>query len=298
MAFNRKSTAEEGTEGIDLSGKTVVITGVNSGIGAETMRVLAMRGANILGLARTREKADDACSSVDGQATGFACELSDFASVRACAENIKALGVPIDVLITNAGIMAPATLSHAHDLEMQYATNHMGHFVLLHNLLDCVTAAEAGRIVMPSSAAHMMTPRGGINFNNLDASRGYSACQFYGQSKLANLLTAKHLAQKLKGSNTTVNAVHPGVINTNLARDVGGVFSAAMGMVMPAIAKSVAQGAATQCYVACSDEVECVTGEYFADCKIARSSRHGRNMKLARQLWEDSERLAMEYLKP
>lgn len=296
MGFNRKSTAEQVTEGIDLSGKTIVITGVNSGLGLESMRVLCMRGAHVIGLARTMKKAQEACDSVTGQTTPVACELSDFASAKAAGESIRHMGMPIDVLITNAGIMAPHQLSHAHGLEMQFATNHMGHFVLIQQLLDQVKQADAGRIVILSSAGHAMAVKGGIDFDNLDASRSYSPWRFYGQSKLANLLTARHMASQLKGSGVMVNSLHPGVIHTNLARDAGGLLMTLMGIFAKPMEKSVEQGAATQCYVAVNPEAANITGEYFSDCAVAKSTAAGRNDLLAEELWNKSEELAAGYL--
>ncbi len=296
MGFDKRSTAMDVTEGLDLSGKTIVITGVNSGLGEESMRVLCLRGAHVLGLARSIEKAEAACEAAPGQATGFACELGDFASVKACAEEIKALNIPIDALITNAGIMAPKKLSIFEGFESQYATNHLGHFILVHHLLDQLRAADRGRLVILSSAAHTMTVKGGINFDNLDAAQAYNPWRFYGQSKLANLLTARYLADALRDSGIDVNAVHPGVIKTNLGRDIGGLFSKVINLFAPFIEKSVEQGAATQCLLAVSPSVKGVTGEYFADCKVSRSTAAGRDSKLAQRLWEDSLERVADYL--
>jgi WW domain-containing oxidoreductase len=296
MAFNKRSTSEHVTEGLDLRGKTAVITGVNSGLGQESMRVLAARGAKIIGLARTQAKADAACKAVEGDATGMACELSDFDSVAACGEKIRAGGLPVDILMTNAGIMAPKDLSLSHGVEQQFATNQLGHFILINQLLEQVKAAASGRIVILSSAAHMLTVRGGIDFGNLDAQRGYDPWRFYGQSKLANLLTARVLAEKLKDSKATANAVHPGIINTNLARDTGGAFSRVMMLFAPLMSKSLEQGAATQCMVAVHPSLEGVSGKYFSDCKVARSTSLGNNMILAHECWEASEELTRPYL--
>jgi WW domain-containing oxidoreductase len=296
MTFGRRSTAEGVTDGLDLHGKTAVITGVNSGLGLESMRVLAKRGAHVIGLARTSEKARRACDSVHGETTPLACELSDLASVRDCANVIQGMGMPIDILMTNAGIMAPRNLSLANGVEMQFATNHLGHFVLVHHLLDQVKRAPAGRVVILSSAAHTMPVSGGIDFDNLDASRGYGPWRFYGQSKLANLLHAKELARRLEGSNATANALHPGVIQTNLARDMGGLLVTVFGIFGKLMEKTVEQGAATQCYVATHPDVAGVNGAYFSDCKEARTSAWGRDMALAEQLWKRSEELAGSYL--
>lgn len=296
MGFTKRSTAEQVLHSLDLEGKTVVITGINSGLGYESMRVLEKHGAHVIGLARTMEKAKEACASVYGKTTPLACELSDFASVKACAEAIKALGMPVDVLLTNAGIMAPAKLSLAHGVEMQFATNHLGHFILVNHLLPQVQAAEAGRIVILSSAAHALTVNGGIDFDNLDASHRYSPTRFYGQSKLANLLHARCLARRLEGTSVTANALHPGVIQTNLGRDSGGFLMAAAGILAKPIMKSVAQGAATQCYVATNPAVAGVSGEYFSDCKVARTSAWGRDEALGEELWTVSEQLTADYL--
>lgn len=296
MRFNKRSTAEQVTDGLDLSGKTMVITGVNSGLGFESMRVLTERGAHVIGLARTLEKAEEACAEVGGKTTPLACELSDLDSVLACARSIQKLGTPIDVLMTNAGIMAPQKLDLASGVEMQFATNHLGHFVLICQLLEQVKAAEAGRIVILSSAAHTMSVRGGIDFGNLDAVHGYDPWRFYGQSKLANLLTARALNKRLEGSKVSVNSLHPGIIRTNLGRDAGGFLIKLMSVFAVFLEKNVAQGAATQCYVAAHPDLDGVSGEYFSDCSIATPSRNGRNDMLAEELWQASEELTKGYL--
>jgi WW domain-containing oxidoreductase len=296
VAFNKRSTTEDVTAGLDLGGKTMVITGVNSGLGYESMRVLCRRGAHVIGLARTLDKARQACDEIDGETTPLACELSDLDSVAACAEQIRQLDKPIDVLMANAGIMAPQKLGLAGELEMQFATNHLGHFVLIHQLLEQVKAAAAGRIVILSSAAHTMTVRGGIDFGNLDGSQGYDPWRFYGQSKLANVLTARALSKRLEGTGVTANALHPGIIRTNLGRDAGGFLVRLMGLFAPLMEKSVPQGAATQCYLAAHPDLEGVSGAYYSDCKPAKTSRYGSNDLLAEELWDCSVKLAEGYL--
>ncbi len=296
MVFGRRSTAEGVTDGLDLSGKVAVITGVNSGLGQESMRVLALRGAHVIGLARSLEKARNACAGVKGETTPVACELSDLDSVLAAARTINALDTPIDMLITNAGIMAPSQLSLVNGVEMQFATNHLGHFVLVNQLLRKVKLSRAGRVVILSSAAHTMSVSGGIDFDNLDASKGYSPWRFYGQSKLANLLHARQLAKRLVGSRATANALHPGVIRTNLGRDSGGFLMSAMSILSRPIQKTIEQGAATQCFVACHPSVARVSGAYFSNCQKASTSAWGRDDELAEQLWRRSEQLAAGYL--
>ena len=294
--FNRRSTAEQVTEGLDLSGKTALITGVNSGLGYESMRVLSARGAHIIGAARTLEKATEACAGIAGGTTPVACELSDFDSVVACAETVRGLDRPIDILMCNAGIMALPKLEQKYGLELQFVTNHLGHYILIRQLLDSVIEAPAGRVVLLSSAAHTTTRRGGIEFDNLSGESGYSGWRFYGQSKLANLLTARSLAGRLRSTNATANALHPGVIETNLGRHMSGPLTGLIRVFSPLFERSIEQGAATQCYVAAHPQVEGVSGEYFADSNIARPSRYARDHKLAERLWQVSEELVADYL--
>ena len=290
--FGYGSTAEDVTAGLDLSGRTVLLTGCNSGIGKETLRVLAMRGAHVIAAARTLEKARAACDSVGGETTPVACELSDPASVRACAAEVIALGKPLDAIICNAGIMALPKLEQKHGYELQFFTNHIGHFILVTSLLDSL--ADKGRVVIVSSDAHNGAPSEGIQFDNLSGERGYRPWASYGQSKLANLLFAKQLAKRLAGSGKTANSLHPGVIHTNLARSMNPIAKGALAIAGPLVLKSAAEGAATQCYLAMHPNVEGVSGEYFADSNVSKSSSKGRDDALAAKLWEVSEKIAAE----
>lgn len=287
--FGYASTAEEVTEGIDLRGKSVLITGVGSGLGAESARVLAKRGATVLGAARSKDKAAEAVKSLGNEAIPLACELSEPASVRACVAEVKALGKPIDVILCNAGIMALPEREVAHGQEMQFLTNHIGHAILVLGLLESL--APKGRVVMLSSGAHKRAPEVGIQFDDLSFAKGYTALGAYGQSKLANLLFAKSLAKRLEGTGKTANSLHPGVIATNLFRHMGPLARVA-GPIASAVAlKSVPQGAATQCYVATHPSLANVSGQYFSDCNIAKPSRHGRDDSMAERLWTVTEEI-------
>ncbi len=285
-AFGFNSTAEDVTDGLDLSGKTFVVTGCNSGLGLETMRVLGKRGAHVVGAARTVDKATEAIASTGAEGTPVQCELSEASSVRECAAAIAKLDRPIDALICNAGIMALPEARTTHGLDLQFLTNHMGHFILVTSLLD--TLADNGRVVMLSSGAHHMAPEAGIEFDNLSGERDYKPWKMYGQSKLANVLFAKHLAGRLEGSARTANALHPGVIRTNLARHIEDPESMLGGMKL----KTIPEGAATQCLVATRPELAEVSGKYFSDCQVTGTHPHGEDAKLAERLWVRSEELA------
>jgi NAD(P)-dependent dehydrogenase (short-subunit alcohol dehydrogenase family) len=290
-AFGKRSTAEEVTAGMDLSGRTALVTGCNSGLGLETLRVLALRGAHVIGAARTQEKARNACASVEGKTTPLAVELTDLPGIVAAAGRVADMGVPLDMLILNAGIMQLQELQISNGVERQFAVNHVGHFLLTMRLLDQVKAADAGRVVVVSSGAHRWAPDG-IPFNNLDGSKGYDPREAYGISKTANGLFSRELARRLSGSNATSNSLHPGVIPTNLSRHLS---RRDYDMSNPRF-KTIPEGTATQCYVATSPDLERVTGYYFDDCNPAVPNRHMQDDAMAAQLWAVSEELVAEHL--
>jgi NAD(P)-dependent dehydrogenase (short-subunit alcohol dehydrogenase family) len=286
--FGYGSTAEDVTEGLALAGQTILVTGCNSGLGYEAMRVLTMRGTRVVGTGRTVDRAREASASVGGQTVPLACELSDPASVRACVAAVVAADIKLDAIICNAGIMALPELERAHGYEMQFFTNHIGHFILVTGLIEQLTAT--GRVVMLSSAAHTLARKGGIEFDNLDGSKGYGPWRHYGQSKFANLLFAKELARRFVGTQRTANAVHPGVIRTNLIRH-NGILSVVQAAINPIFLKNVPQGAATEVYVATSPALAAVSGKYFADCSVAAPRADAENAATARKLWEVSEQI-------
>ncbi len=287
--FGYNSTAEEVTEGISLAGKTILVTGCTSGLGAEACRVLSLRGAEVLGTARTQEGADSACARLPNKGTGYACDLADPGSVRACIAQIRRDGYRLDAIICNAGIMALPRLQKAYGYELQFFTNHIGHFMLVTGLLDHL--ADDGRVVMLSSSAHAQAPKGGIQFDNLDGSRGYNPWFNYGQSKMANLLFAKELQRRFAGTKRTAYAVHPGVIRTNLARSMGGIVQAALALAGPFVLKTVPQGAATEVFAAVHPKALALAGQYLASCNAATPRRDAEDEELARKLWTVSEEI-------
>lgn len=286
--FGYGSTAEQVTEGVDLQGKTILVTGCNSGLGLETIRVLGKRGAHVIATARTVAKAEEACKGLSAY-TALACELSEPDSVRACIKSIVARDKPLDAIICNAGIMALPKLEQKLGYELQFFTNHIGHFLLVTGLLDKL--ADNGRVVVVSSDAHHRAPKEGIQFDNLSGEREYTPWGNYGQSKLANILFARELARKFAGTGKTANALHPGVIATNLSRHMSSIANVVWTLASPLILKSIPEGASTQCYVATHPSLAKVTGEYFSHCNVAKSSAHGESTELAKRLWTVSEEI-------
>ncbi len=287
--FGYGSSAEQVSEGLDLQGKSYLLTGCNSGLGFETLRVLGLRGAHVIAAARSLEKAKDALKRSGAQGTPVVCELSEPASVRACVQSVKDLGRPLDAILCNAGIMALPELQLAQGYELQFLTNHIGHFILVTGLIDQL--ADDGRVVMTSSVAHKQAPKVGIDFDNLRGEKSYSAWQAYGRAKLANLLFACALADKFKGSARSAFSLHPGVIMTKLERHMSAPMRLMMSVASPLFFKNVAQGAATQCYLATAAGLHEHSGKYFADCNPATPSRAAQDTALAAELWRVSEEI-------
>jgi NAD(P)-dependent dehydrogenase (short-subunit alcohol dehydrogenase family) len=272
--FGFDTTAAEVVEGIDLAGKSAVVTGAASGIGVETARALAGAGAAVtLAVRRTgdgeRVAADIRATTGNDDVAVAPLELTDERSIAAF---VVAWDGPLDILVNNAGVMAVQELTltdRGH--EMQFATNHLGHFALALGLHDALAAAGGARIVSVSSSAHLRSP---VIFDDLDyAFRDYDPFGAYGQSKTANVLFAVEASRRWAPDGITVNALMPGGIATDLQRHVGGAEymeeaaerfrSAGSGL------KTVEQGAATSVLLATSPLLEGVGGRYFEDCNEA-----------------------------
>jgi NAD(P)-dependent dehydrogenase (short-subunit alcohol dehydrogenase family) len=262
------------------------------------MRVLAKRGCYVVGTGRTLESAQQACSRVPGITTPVQLELSDFDSIAACADAIRSLNSPIDMLICNAG-MRGGERQTAYGIEKHFVVNHLGHFILVYRLLERLFLAWQGRVVVVGSrAAYRSAPPEGIEFDDLQATRKYSAGRAYAHSKLANILFSLELARLLKGTRITSNSLHPGVIDTNIARNESALARGAFGLWTRFAGKNVEQGAATSCYVATSPLLGSTSGEYFEDCNavIVTGDNYMHDQEQASRLWLVSEELTRDYL--
>jgi len=293
--FGRRSTANEVLDGVDLTGRTMVVTGCAAGIGLETARALAARGAHVIGTGRTKMRAAEAAPHVEGRFTPVACDQDDFASVSAAAETIAALGAPIDAIIANAGIVGPDEPVVRYGVEGMFRVNHLSHMLLIDRLCEQLRD-DGGRVVVVSStAAQALAPRKGVLFDDLDGRDGYGRFRFYGQSKLANLTYAKTLAKRLKTRGITVNALHPGFIaSTELMREPGPLMRLARPLML-AFSKTIQQGAATQCYLAAHPACEGVTGRFYVNCRPARSNPIADQSGFQERLWNVSERILAQY---
>lgn len=298
--FDDDSTAAEVTAGLDLTGRLAVVTGCTSGIGFETMRVLALRGAWVIGTSRSLERATEACQKVIGTTTPVALDLGDPESVVECAENILTINAPIDMLICNAGYLGSSDGRELIDgVEKHFAINHLGHFILVNRLLSRMYHAEQGRVVMVSSrAAYTRAPESGIQFDDLGFENEWDNLMAYGHSKLANALFSLRLSELLRGTRITSNSLHPGVINTDIDRNLGGTIRFGFGVLTALNGKNIEEGAATTCYVATSPDLDAVSGKYFEDCNAVtvHGENHLYNMEMAERLMAVSQELTSEYL--
>ncbi|KAK9178819.1 hypothetical protein WN943_028013 [Citrus x changshan-huyou] len=307
--FSASSTAEEVTDGIDGSGLTAIVTGATSGIGTETARVLALRGVHVVMGVRDIAAGKDVKETIvkeipSAKVDAMELDLSSLASVRNFASEYNIQHHQLNILINNAGIMGTPFMLSKDNIELQFATNHLGHFLLTNLLLDTMkkTARKSGgegRIINVSSEGHRLAYHEGIRFDKINDPSGYNGFRAYSQSKLANILHANELARRLKedGVDITANSVHPGAIATNiirhnsLFRSINTILHALPGIAGKCLLKNVQQGAATTCYVALHPQVKGKSGFYFSDSKVAQPSSQALNVEVARKLWDFSMNL-------
>lgn len=298
--FTAESTTTDVVAGLDLRGRLMVVTGATSGLGLETVRALAAAGADVVATGRTVDRAREATAAVAPRAIPVALDLERWDTVVAAAETIRALQRPVDTIVCNAGLMNLPTLELAHGVEKHFVVNHLGHYLLVRRLLDRVREAPQGRVVVVSSAMLSLAPPAGIDFDNLDGSRGYDPATMYGQSKLANALFAFELARRETGSRVTANTLHPGVANTNLDRAQPAwrrLASRALAWSRPYV-RPIEVAAATQVYLATAPALARTTGRYFEDCNpVEPPGRHVNDTRLAAALWDRSDAIVRDYLR-
>ena len=306
-AFNQHSTTNEVIEGIDLNGKTALVTGASAGLGVETVRTLASAGAHVIMVARNEEKLRAAQQMLLVENPAFHLELqvldlADLDSVRSGGAAILSGRATLDILINNAGVMACPLARTAQGFELQFGTNHLGHFLLTCLLMPALLAAPAARVVSLSSAGHKMAA---VNFDDPNyLHRDYHKWPAYGAAKTANALFAVGLEARLGAKGVHAYAVHPGMIVTELGRhlvqeDYDMLTASGPKGTAPAM-KTVPQGAASSIWAATSAELNRLGGVYIEDCNVAQPAVSGGNggvesyaidSALAEQLWQLSEEL-------
>lgn len=279
-----------------MQDQVAVVTGANVGIGFETAAGVAARGATTVLACRDRAKGAAAVEAIQRRVGHdrvhlVHLDLADFASVRACAAEIHAEWDRLDVLVNNAGGWWTQRRLTAQGFEQTFGVNHLGPFLLTQLLLDRLRASAPSRIVSVSSVGHRFAR--GMNWDDLQAERGYDSAVAYGQSKLANILFTRELARRLPANQVTANACHPGSVRTGLGRDgdaTGVIGLVAFGLLRP-FYLSPARGARTPIYLASAPELAGQTGGYYVRRHRHRESSAARDDAAAQRLWEVSEQL-------
>lgn len=277
-----------------LNGKIAVVTGANSGMGMSTSAALADMGATVVMLCRNKKRGMEALNTLsekpDRKLELMICDLGDFSSIRSFADTFRTKYKNLDILVNNAGFISLDRQTTKNGLERQFGVNHVGHFLLTMKVIDLIP--KGGRIVNVASGAHKT---GNIHFEDINLTKHFNIIKAYSQSKLANVLFTRELALRLKSKGIIVNCCHPGAVATNIgiSRDTG-FGKTITGMLKPFFQTSE-QGARTAIYLAASKDVADITGEYFYKCKIAKSSKRSKDMKLAKELFEFTEQIVRGY---
>jgi NAD(P)-dependent dehydrogenase (short-subunit alcohol dehydrogenase family) len=272
-----------------MKDKICVVTGANTGIGKATALGLARRGATVVFACRDLEKGRAALEHVRGQVNEsnlhlMRLDLASLESVRTFARELGARYSRLDVLIENAGVSTRARQTSADGYELDFAVNHLGHFLLTDLLLPQLKASAPSRIVVVASSVHKGAT---LDFDDLQGERSWSMMGSYGRSKLANMLFVRALASRLAGSGVTVNALHPGVIASELARDFPAPFRWMAGLFF----KSTEDGARTSLHLATAPELTSVSGLYFVDSKETKPGKSALDDAAAERLWAESVKL-------
>jgi NAD(P)-dependent dehydrogenase (short-subunit alcohol dehydrogenase family) len=313
-SFGPTSTTDDVLRGVNLSGKRVLVTGVSAGLGVETARALAAHGAQVIGAARDLPKAQTATEQVGAQAASggslslVQLDLASLDSVRRCADGLLAASQPLDVIIANAGVMACPKGSTTDGFEMQFGTNHLGHFVLVNRIASLLEAGS--RLVNLSSAGHRFAD---VNLEDPNFEHSpYDEFIAYGRSKTANALFAVEFDRRHKARGVRATAVHPGGIQTELGRYItpetrekliARINASQPQGAAPFSWKSIPQGAATSVWAACVADAGTIGGRYCEDCHVAEVVTvpgmlgvrpYALDPQRAQALWQKSEELVGE----
>lgn len=297
------TTADDVLRGMDLTGRTVLVTGGTTGLGFESVRALTAAGATVITTARSDDKGLDACRRVREMVPGAdvsyeLCELASLDSVRSFTDRFAATHDRLDVLLANAGVMATPFGRTEDGFELQFGTNHLGHFVLIGRLLPLLVSSAPSRIVLLSSGGHAGSD---IVWDDIDfTDREYSKFESYGQSKTANILHAVELERRYADRGVHAWSVHPGMVTTDLGRhftrddyrDLVRRAESAGTSLPDRVGPEV--GASTQVWAATSPDALSCAGAYLADCGPATARSYATDPEAAKRLWALSEQLVGE----
>jgi retinol dehydrogenase 14 len=273
--------------------KLAIVTGGNSGMGKATVAALADQGYTVVMLCRNRMRGETALQELlirkNRDIRLMLCDLGSMEDIRRFTDEFKNMKLPLDVLVNNAGVISLDRRETEDGLEEQFGVNHIGHFLLTLRLLDRMK--EGGRIVVVASGAHKA---GKIHFDDYNLKKGFNVLKAYSQSKLANVLFTRELAQRLKSRGITVNCCHPGAVATSIGVDRATGFGQKVTGLLKPIFLTPEEGAKTAIYLAASPEGGRVTGKYYYRCQISKTSKAAKSRMQARRLFELSEEITGE----
>jgi len=281
----------------DVKNKNILITGATSGIGRESALALAKMGANITFIARNKLKAENLLTDINkisnGQNSFIIADLSSQEDIKTASEKYLDKNISLDVLLNNAGLINFKRNETIDGFEETFAINHLAYFSLTNLLLDKIKESNSARIVNVSSAAHQFVKR--MNFNDIHSKKSYKPFQVYGYTKLANILFTKKLSSMLENKKITVNCLHPGVVGTSFGQNNSNNLNKVLSFIAKPFMRTSEKGAETSIYLCSSPDVSDISGQYFYNCKVTKTSKWAQSKEDADKLWDLSEKMTRSF---
>jgi NAD(P)-dependent dehydrogenase (short-subunit alcohol dehydrogenase family) len=276
--------------------KIAIVTGGNSGMGKATVAALADKGFTVIMLCRNEQRGEEALHELmdnheERDIVLMLCDLGSMEDIKRFTDEFKVLYSNVDILVNNAGVISLDRRVTKDGLEEQFGVNHIGHFLLTLRLIECMN--QGSRIVVVASGAHKV---GNIYFDDYNLNNSFNVVKAYGQSKLANILFARELADRVKDKGITVNCCHPGAVATSMGVDRKTGFGTSITGLLKPFFLTPEEGAKTAIFLATSPKVSNVTGKYFYKCQMAKTSKAAKSRRLAKKLFELSEEITGEFL--
>ena len=281
----------------DVNNKNILITGATSGIGRESALALAKMGANITFIARNKLKAENLLTDINkisnGQNSFIIADLSSQKDIKSASEKYIDKNISLDVLLNNAGLINFKRNETIDGFEETFAINHLAYFSLTNLLLDKIKESNSARIVNVSSAAHQFVKR--MNFDDIHSKKSYKPFQVYGYTKLANILFTKKLSSMLENKKITVNCLHPGVVGTSFGQNNSNNLNKVLSFIAKPFMRTSEKGAETSIYLCSSPDVSDISGQYFYNCKVTKTSKWAQSKEDADKLWDLSEKMTRSF---
>ena len=281
----------------NVNNKNILITGATSGIGRESALALAKMGANITFIARNKLKAENLLTDINkisnGKNSFIIADLSSQKDIKIASDSYIDKNISLDILLNNAGLINFKRKETIDGFEETFAINHLAYFSLTNLLLDKIKESNSARIVNVSSAAHQFVKR--MNFDDIQSEKSYRPFKVYGYTKLANILFTKKLSSILENTKVTVNCVHPGVVGTSFGQNNSNNLNKVLSFIARPFMITSEKGAETSIYLCSSPDVSNISGQYFYNCKVTKTSKWAQSKEDADRLWELSKEMVRSF---